>query len=366
MKNNPLVSIQQLGQSPWYDNIQRSMIQSGALKQMIDNKDVVGLTSNPTIFEKAITGSNDYDQAINDILAKQPDIDAKSLFEQLAIKDIQDATDLLRGIYDSSHGLDGYASIEVSPTLAHDTAGSIAEGKRLYGAVNRPNVMIKVPATPEGLPAITALLGEGINVNVTLMFSLDDFDLVSDAYLAGLEQADQAGHDLNKISSVASYFISRIDTAVDKLLPDQSDLAGAIAIANAKLAYERLHDVVNSERFQKLKAKGARVQRLLWASTGTKNPNYADTLYVDQLIGPHTVNTMPHATVQAFKDHGQADVTLTKHLDQAKAQILALKELGHDIDKITAEVKQAGVEAFQNSFKTLLAAIDQKRGTLVS
>ncbi|MFB0506078.1 MAG: transaldolase, partial [Thermodesulfobacteriota bacterium] len=305
MKDNPLVELQKLGQSIWYDNIRRGLLTSGELKGMIDAGEIVGVTSNPAIFEKAIAGSTDYDEAMTVRLREDPHASPESLYERLVIEDIQTTADLLAPVYERTDGVDGYVCVEVSPRLAHDTNGTIAEARRFFAAINRPNVMVKVPATSEGLPAIAALIGEGINVNVTLMFSLQDFLDVSEAYLSGLEKLANSGGDLSRVASVASFFVSRVDVAVDKLLPDDSPLRGKIAIANAKAAYLRFRETYEDQRFFAPKKNGARVQRLLWASTGVKNPHYRDVMYVEELIGPDTVNTVPPATLDAFRDHGR-------------------------------------------------------------
>jgi transaldolase len=297
MPSNPLHALTALGQSIWYDNIQRSLLVNGELARMIREDYVTGLTSNPTIFEKAIAQSNDYDKVLTSLLQDSPRADAPTLYEALTVQDIQAAADLLRPVYDQTNGADGYASLEVSPLLAHDTEGSINEGRRLFQAVDRPNLMIKIPATPAGLPAIQTLISEGINVNVTLMFSLQHYEDVVDAYLAGLE-AWTGDDDLSKVASVASFFVSRVDTIFDKALEAISTteamaLQGKIAIANAKVTYQRFESIFNSKRFQKLQERGARPQRVVWASTSTKNPHYSDVLYVEAVIGPGGVNTVP-------------------------------------------------------------------------
>lgn len=298
-----LHELTQLGQSIWYDNIRRALLDSGGLQALLVDG-VMGVTSNPSIFEKAIGGSSDYDTAIK-ALAGSTQTD-EQIYESLALEDIQRTADLLRPIYEATRGVDGYISLEVSPALAHDTAGAIADSRRLFAALNRPNVMIKVPATPAGIPAIETLIGEGINVNVTLIFSLAHYEAVAAAYLAGLEKLSVNGGDLSRVASVASFFISRVDTAVDDRLADlgHTELQGKIGIANAKVAYGRFQQIFSGNRWQALAEKGARVQRPLWASTGSKNPAYPDTLYVDQLIGPNTVNTVPPATLTAFRNHG--------------------------------------------------------------
>lgn len=353
-----------LGQSIWYDNIRRSLLDHGDLQALIA-AGVAGVTSNPAIFEKAIAGSVDYDEALAELAtAGRSEIES---FEALAIEDIQRAADLLRPVYDRTHGGDGYVSLEVSPTLAHDTEGTVAEARRLFAALNRPNVLIKVPATPAGIPAIQTLIGAGININVTLMFSLGHYDAVAEAYLAGLEQLASTGGDLTKVASVASFFVSRVDTAVDRALEalGNETLLGKIAIANAKVAYARFKETFSGARWEKLAAQGARVQRPLWASTGAKNPLYSDTLYVDALIGPDTVNTVPPATLSAFMDHGVAALTLEADVDTAYEQLAQLSKLGIALDVITQQLQDDGVAAFAQAFQSLMASIKEKRARLL-
>ena len=367
--SNPVQEVQRLGQSIWYDNIRRGLIKSGELQRLID-LGVSGVTSNPTIFEKAIAGSTDYDEALLKLALH--DVGPQSVFEALAIEDIRAAADLLRPIYDRTAGADGYASLEVSPHLAHDTEGTIAEARRLFAALDRPNVMVKVPATPQGIPVVRLLIGEGINVNVTLIFSLDMYAEVSEAYIGGLEDLAQAGGDLSKVASVASFFISRVDTTVDAQLeeairgghPELSDLLGKAAIANARLAYQAFQKTVNDNRFASLRERGARVQRPLWASTGTKSPAYSDVLYVESLIGPDTVNTMPEATLTAFLDHGRATETITQNGQDAQPTIKSLEEAGVSLNQITGKLLADGVKAFVDSYDKLLANIQDKTAEL--
>ncbi|MBI2779361.1 MAG: transaldolase [Gammaproteobacteria bacterium] len=373
---NPLVDLQNYGQSPWYDNIQRAMLRSGELERMIREDGLKGVTSNPTIFEKAINGSNDYDDALAHLLAQNPAQSSRDLFYSLAIEDIQQAADLLRPVYDKTGGCDGMISLEVSPDLAHDTASSVAEARRLAARVNRPNLMIKVPATREGLPAVTALITDGINVNVTLLFSVLRYEEVIEAYISGLEQALQNGKPLNRIASVASFFVSRVDALVDKLLdekiktatPEQQALLkeaqGKAAIANAKIAYQSYERLFATPRFAKLREAGAHAQRLLWASTGVKNPNYSDVMYIDTLIGPDTVNTIPPATYKAFKEHGKTASTLQEGVADAHVSITLLTKLGIDMDAVTQQLEDEGVESFISSFKTLLDAIETKAAAM--
>jgi transaldolase / glucose-6-phosphate isomerase len=366
---NPLKQLENLGQSIWLDMIQRSMLRSGELKRMIDEAGLGGLTSNPTIFEKAIGHSTDYDEQISQISKGGATRD--DVYDAVVIDDIAAAADLFRPVYDKTQGADGYVSLEVSPLLAHDTERTQAEARRLHGKLKRPNVMIKVPATPEGLPAIEQLISEGINVNVTLIFSVDVYNKVAEAYIRGLERRNEAGKPLTGIGSVASFFVSRIDTAVDKELQKKIDagnsaakaLIGKAAIANAKLAYESFEKIFGSERFAKLKAKGARVQRPLWASTSTKNPAYSDVMYVEALIGPDTVDTAPKPTIEAYADHGKPQVTLTQDVQQAHQLFADLANAGIDFKKITEQLTADGVKSFADSFVQLMAAIDKKSGT---
>ena len=361
-----LHTINQLGQSIWYDNIRRSLLDSGEFQKLIQ-AGVSGVTSNPTIFDKAIRGSTDYDAGLQRLLdADEP---VNKVFEALALEDIGRTADLLRPIFDRTHGVDGYVSLEVDPNLAYDTQNTISEAKRLFAALGRPNVMIKVPATPAGYPAVETLIGEGINVNVTLMFSMAQYDATAEAYLMGLDRLAERGGDLSQVASVASFFVSRVDTAVDRALekhPHGSSLQGKIAIANTKMVYARFREIFDGERWGKLVAQGARVQRPLWASTSTKNPSYPDTLYVDNLIGPDTVNTIPPATLQAVLDHGAVAPAVETGLDKARAQLARLSELGVDLDAITHQLLEDGITAFAKSFESLLASIDAKREQLLT
>ena len=364
-----LNELQKLGQSVWFDYIRRSLITSGELQALID-KGIRGVTSNPAIFEQAIAGSNDYDDAIRGLIESNKSVDG--IYESLAIEDIGMAADTLRNLYDSSAAGDGFVSLEVNPHMANDTEKTIAEATRLYETLNRPNVMIKVPATPAGIPAITELIGAGINVNVTLIFGLDNYRAVTEAYIAGLEKLRPTGPTvtgglpLNRVASVASFFVSRVDTAVDKALErvNAKELLGQIAIANSKIAYSEFVNIFSGTRWELLKHDGARVQRVLWASTGTKNPNYPDTVYVDQLIGPHTVNTLPPATVNSFIDHGRVAETLTEGVAEARHQIARLADLGIDLNAITQQLQDDGVAAFAQPFDALMRSIAAKRDSL--
>lgn len=375
---NPLLELQQYGQSAWLDYIHRKDLNNGALQEHIDGG-VRGVTSNPSIFQKAIGDSDTYDDAIMTML----DLEAQDVYETLAIEDIQTATDLFRPLYDETDGIDGYVSLEVSPKLAHDTQGTIEEAKRLFASVNRPNLMIKIPATQEGIPAIEEAIAEGINVNVTLIFAVGNYEKVAEAFIRGLERRLEAGESVEKIASVASFFLSRIDAMVDRILENNihaaqvrqdttritanRTLLGQTAIANAKMAYRSFQRIFEGSRFAKLREAGAQVQRPLWASTSTKNPTYPDTMYVDTLIGQHTVNTLPPKTLNAFKDHGTAAETITKDIDNylAPQEVLdRLAEVGVDLDQVTTRLQDDGVDAFIESFETLIAQVAAKRTIL--
>ena len=352
----------ELGQSIWLDYIRRAFLESGEFQELID-AGVSGVTSNPAIFTAAIAGSADYDEAL-EVLAEQGKSTIE-IYETLAIEDIQQAADMLRPVYDRTDGEDGYVSLEVSPNLAHDSEGTISEARRLHATVDRPNVMIKVPATPAGIPAIKTLISEGINVNVTLMFSLAHYDAVAEAYIRGLEILAVKGGDLRRVASVASFFLSRIDSNIEEKLEaigtdEAASLQGKIAIANAKVTYQRFLETFSGRRWAHLKSQGARAQRVLWASTSTKNPTYPDTMYVDELVGPHTVNTVPPATLQAFLDHGRAAATITKGVDEAWAQLDQLAELGINLDAVTEQLQAEGVEKFIKPFSSLLDSIEGK------
>ena len=356
---NTIKKVQTYGQSIWYDNIRRAMLTSGELQRLRDDG-VMGVTSNPTIFEKAIVGSADYDATLHKLAKEGSDID--TIYETLVLEDIAAAADLFRPVYDQTNGRDGYISVEVRPTLADDTQSTIAEAKRLFAALDRPNIMIKVPATPEGMPAVESLIAEGININVTLIFSLSQYEAVMEAYLAGLEKLAASGGELRNVASVASFFVSRVDTAVDRALDSlgETELQGKIAIANAKVVYARFQEIFSGERWESLARQGATVQRPLWASTGTKNPVYSDTLYIDNLVGPDTVNTVPPATLQAFSDHGHPAPSLVAGLGEARAQLARLSELGVDLESITQKLLADGVVSFSKSYESLIASIVEK------
>ncbi len=367
---NPIADLHALGQSLWYDNIQRSLLTEGVLARLIEAGDIRGVTSNPTIFNNAISKSHDYDEAL--VSLARSGMDAEGIFYRLAIEDIQAAADLFMPLYRDTNGGDGYVSLEVNPFLAADTQKTIEEAKKLWAAVARPNLMVKIPATPEGIPAITEAIAAGIHVNVTLIFSLRRYAEVIEAYLRGLENRVAEGLAIDRVASVASFFVSRMDTKVDARLeaiaqsggPQASkvaSLAGKAGIANAKLAYALFEQVFRGERFRKLERLGARVQRPLWASTSTKNPRYSDVMYVEELIGPQTVNTVPPQTLDAFRDHGRAHLSITEGVDEARQTLADLEDLGISIDQVTKELESEGVKAFSDSFAALLRTIEERR-----
>ena len=356
--SNAIKELTALGQSIWYDNIQRKLLENGELAAMIERGDIRGVTSNPSIFQKAIAGSSDYDDTLKPLLADG--WDAEKIFWELAIKDIQDACDIFAPLYKESEGGDGYVSLEVSPYLANDSEGTAKQAKELWERVNRPNLMIKIPATKAGLPAIRQTIAAGINVNVTLIFSIERYREVMDAYLSGLEDRVLAKESIEHVHSVASFFISRLDSIIDKQLPENSPIRGKIAVANAKLAYEAFQEVASSVRFGKLQLVKANYQRPLWASTSTKDPDYPDTLYLDELIGPATVNTVPPATLDAFIDHGKASATLTADLDAAHQAIKDLEAAGISLAQATQDLEDAGVESFADAFTSLLKTIGER------
>ena len=370
---NALKQLEDLGQSVWYDNISRSLITSGELGRLVD-EGLLGMTSNPTIFDKAISGSADYDAQIREILAKSPGASTAEIIQLLMVKDIQMAADVLKTAYDRTRGADGYVSVEVTPTKARDTAATIAEVRELASRIGRKNVMVKIPATKEGLPAITAATSEGYNINVTLIFSIQRYREVAGAYIAGLEARAKAGKPVSGIASVASIFVSRIDTLVDDLLNKKiagmSDpaavsrlqgLLGKVAVANTKLVYQAFREIFGSPRFAPLRAKGAGVQRPLWASTGTKNPAYSDLLYVETLVGADTVNTVPPATYKAILDHLRPAHTVESDLEGANQVLRSLAASGVDINAVTDKLEEDGVASFEKSFDGLNRFLQQKK-----
>ncbi|WP_375754402.1 transaldolase [Corallococcus exercitus] len=368
---NPLRQLAEFGQSVWVDNLQRSYITKGTLKKFIDEDGLKGLTSNPTIFQKAVSGSDDYQDLFD--AAKGKGVSGNDLYEQLAVRDVQGAADLLKTVYDATKGQDGYASLEVSPRLALDTQGTLEEARRLWKTLARPNVMVKVPGTVPGVPAFEQLTAEGININVTLLFSQERYKEIAEAYVSGLEKFAASGGDVSRVASVASFFISRIDAIVDKEIekklkagatPEQQKalegLSGKVAIANAKLAYRTFKEVFGGARWKALAAKGAKVQRVLWASTSTKSPKLRDVLYVEELIGRDTVNTMPPATIDAFRDHGKVRPSLEEDLPAAEATMRQLEAAGISMKTVTDELATDGIRLFSESFDQLLSAVGEK------
>ncbi|HUE42316.1 MAG TPA: transaldolase [Candidatus Sulfotelmatobacter sp.] len=370
---NPLKALNDYGQSPWMDYIRRDLLTSGGLKKMIDGDGLRGMTSNPTIFEKAITGGQFYSDITESADAKK--LDAKGVYEKIAIRDVQDATDIFKGVYAETKRRDGYVSLEVSPLLANNTQGTIEEARRLWKAVGRENVMIKVPATPEGIPAIRQLLEDGININITLLFAQSAYEQVAEAYLSALEARAKKGEDISHIASVASFFVSRIDTLIDgkieEMLKTEKDagkkallqsVEGKVAIANAKLTYKKYQELFGGARWKALAAKGAQTQRLLWASTSTKNPKYRDVLYVEELIGADTVDTIPPATFDAFRDHGKLRKSLTENVDAAAKTMSDLENAGISMKEVTEKLVIDGVKLFADAFNKLLDATGKTAG----
>lgn len=372
MQKNPLAQLADVGQSVWYDQMERALITSGTLQRLIEQDDLRGLTSNPTIFEKAIGSSEDYNATLRELGEQQKSTD--QIYDAVVIDDISRAADVFAPVYEKTKRQDGYVSLEVSPTLAQDTDGTSREAKRLWEKLGRPNAMIKIPATPEGIPAVEESIAAGININITLIFSRTVHDRVIEAYLRGLERRVEKGQAIDHIASVASFFVSRIDAAVDKELeariaatddPVQkqklSSLLGKTAIANAKLAYRLFRDRFGDERFARLKSKGANLQRPLWASTGTKNPKYSDVLYIESLIGADTVNTIPPKTYDAFKDHGKVRLTIEEDLESAEKALSGLQDVGIDLEEVTRKLTADGVKSFADSFSSLMSTIEARR-----
>lgn len=368
---NTIERLTELGQSIWFDNISRGMIKKGELAALVQ-KGLRGVTSNPTIFDKAIGGSSDYDDQLKRLLEKSSDMDTDRIIEALMVKDIQDAADVLKPVFDRTKGGDGFVSIEVSPGNALDTRATMEEVRRLWKLVGRKNLMVKIPATREGLPAIEQMLSEGININITLLFAVDRYRAVANAYLAALEKRLAAGKPIDQVASVASVFVSRIDTMVDDMLQKKiaaggadagtlRGLLGKVAVANTKITYQVFKEIFSGPRWEALKAKGAHLQRPLWGSTGTKNPAYSDLLYVDNLIGPHTVNTVPPKTWEAILDHGQPRPTVEENLDAARATLDALKKAGIDLNRVTDKLEQDGVASFKKSFDDLSRSLEEKK-----
>jgi transaldolase len=372
---NALLELEALGQSVWLDDIDREHLRSGLFEQLITQDGLSGATGNPTIFEHSIDHGTAYDEQMRQLIAQGKD--AQAIYETLAMTDVRQVADLLRPTYERTGGQDGLVSIEVSPYLAHDTEGTLGEVRRFWQSIDRPNLMVKIPSTPAGIPAIRQALAEGININITLIFSIENYLQVSQAYLGALEERLAAGQDISRIASVASFFVSRLDVLVDQLLVNQikasTDLArlqqltvlqGKAAIANARLAYQEFHRLFSGPRFVTLKQHGARVQRPLWASTSTKNPAYRDVLYVEELIGPETVNTMPLTTIDSFREHGRVRLSLEEHLAEAQAELAALEQAGIHYSQVTRQLQEEGVQKFIDSFQKLFACLDKKRQVL--
>jgi transaldolase len=367
MAKTPLQELADHGQSVWIDYLSRPFVKDGDLAGLVE-QGVVGVTSNPTIFQGAIAEGDAYDDQIRE-LVEQGETEPKEIFLALAREDIRGACDILQHVHEAGNGKDGYVSLEVDPNLAHDTQGTIDEAKRLHAMIERPNLFIKIPATQEGLPAIEETIAAGIPVNVTLIFSLERHRAVAEAYIRGLHRLVEDGGDPSKVSSVASFFVSRVDTEGDKRLDaigGHDELKGKLAVANAKLAYATYQEVFSGAQWEELAAKGARPQRCLWASTSTKNPEYRDVIYVEELVGPDTVNTMPRATIEAVLDHGEIDETLTRDLDGARKVLDDLEEAGVDYDDVVATLEREGVEKFADSFKELFGDVESKRDELVT
>ena len=369
---NPLLQLKTQGQSVWYDTIDRGQLVSGLFKRLLDEDGIVGVTSNPTIFQKSISHGDAYDEQITQIIKQRKS--TSEIYEALVIKDITTVADMLRPIYDRTNRQDGFVSLEVSPDLAHDTEESLSEARRFWKMVDRPNLMIKIPATPEGIPAVQQALTEGININITLIFSLDSYREVADAYISALEDRNAEGKDISHIASVASFFVSRVDTLVDQLLEDKikatsdsaeqqklKSLEGKAAIANARLVYQEFTRIFHTPRFETLKHSGAHVQRPLWASTSTKNPAYRDVLYAEELIGPDTVDTMPLETIENFRDHGRVSRTVENDIQQAKDVFAALEKVGIHYDQVTKQLQDEGVQKFADSFHALFQGIESKK-----
>jgi len=378
MNKNPLIGLKEIGQSVWLDNLSRKLIRSGELKRLIEEDGVSGITSNPTIFQKAISGSTDYDSSLQRMIDKGVKSE-KELFLGLAMEDISEAADLLRPAYQSANGRDGFVSIEVSPDLAYDTPATISEARRLFSTLGKKNILVKVPGTKQGVPAIEELTSEGVNVNVTLLFSTERYEEIAEAYLKGLERRAGKGQPIDEIASVASFFVSRVDTLTDKLLETRfssaaskaekdkiASLFGKAAVANARIAYKKYRSIFSGKRFLTLKGKGGHIQRILWGSSGTKNPKYSDIKYVEELIAADSINTLPEATIKAFKDHGQPKITITDGLKEAEKLFPELKSMGVDIREVTDQLEKEGVQLFSDSFFALLKEIAKKRDSILS
>jgi len=355
---NKLIELSKLGQSIWYDNVERKLLKNGEIKRLITEDAITGVTSNPSIFEKAITSSTDYDEDIHSLAKAGKNIE--EIYEAITIKDIITTCDLLQDIYKKSNYSDGYVSIEVSPDYAYDTTKTIESARRIFKIINRPNVLIKVPGTKEGFEAVKQLISDGININVTLLFSQHHYVNTIDAYIKGLKQRLNKGLDINNVFSVASVFISRVDTAIDKMIDERKEMKGKTAVVNARIIYQLHKKIINGNDFQSLQKNGAKIQKIVWASTSTKNPAYPDTLYVDELIAADTINTVPPQTILAFKDHGKPEMTIEKNLPEAQKILKTLVESKIDINQVCEEIQKDGVKAFKDSYYKALKAIENK------
>lgn len=374
---NPLLQLKAQGQSVWYDTVDRAQLDNGLFKRMLDEDGIVGVTSNPTIFQKSISQGDAYDEQITQLIREHKS--TNEIYEALVIRDIRTVADMLLPIYEKANRQDGFVSLEVSPDLAHDSEATLNEARRFWKMVDRPNLMIKIPATPEGLPIVRQTLTEGININITLIFSIDDYRKVADAYISALEDRNAEGKDISHIASVASFFVSRVDTLVDQLLENKikasndgaeqqklKSLEGKAAIANARLVYQDFKNIFHSPRFETLKHSGAHVQRPLWASTSTKNPAYRDVLYAEELIGPDTVDTMPLETIENFRDHGKVRFSVEDDIQQAKDEFAELEKVGIHYDQVTKQLQDEGVQKFADSFHELFKGIESKKQTIQS
>lgn len=374
---NPLLQIKTHGQSVWYDTVDRAQLDNGLFRRILNEDGIVGTTSNPTIFQKSIGQSDAYDEQITQLVR-----DGKStseIYEALVMRDIRTVADMLLPIYERANRQDGFVSLEVSPDLAHESEATLHEARRFWKMVDRPNLMIKIPATPEGLPVVRQALAEGININITLIFSIDDYHRVTDAYISALEERNAEGKDISHIASVASFFVSRVDTLVDQLLESKikastdsveqqklKSFEGKAAIANARLVYQDFKNIFHSPRFETLKHSGAHVQRPLWASTSTKNPAYRDVLYAEELIGPDTVDTMPWETIENFRDHGNVRLSVEENIQQARNELAELEKVGIHYDQVTKQLQDEGVQKFADSFHDLFKVIEIKKQTILS
>jgi transaldolase len=374
---NPLKQLARYGQSVWYDNLNRELVGSGALQRMVDKDNVTGGTSNPSIFEKAVGSGNAYDAQIRDLVDQDKSL--AEIYDALMVKDIQLCCDIFRPIYDATKAGDGYASLEVSPTIAYDTQLTTRDAKRLFAALGKANAMIKIPGTPAGLPAIEECLTEGVNINITLLFGVENYEQVAKAYVRALEKRQQAGRPIDRIASVASFFVSRVDSMVDQQLEEKIKAAGSesereklrgllgkAGVANARIAYAKFKEIFSGDRWKALEAAGARVQRCLWASTSTKNPAYRDVIYVEELIGKHTINTMPQSTLDAFRDHGVVRKSLEENVDEAFAHVHRLRDEGIDFFAVTEELQTQGVQLFADAFKKATETVKEKREKILA